>query len=281
MELGELQRRMTATYGERDRARGVPATVAWLTEELGELAQAVRKGSAEEQLHELGDVLAWLASLAEQLGLSLDDAVARYADGLPPLRRVPLPLPLTTLLCALITAWRRWTHTERSGRSAGVAAGVEGLGDLDRVEGGALAEVVAGEEEREAAAVGDGGVVAEAADVGDVAAGDLERGRHVVQLDAVGAGEDLAACAGESGRSNRALIDIEWPANTGTRTQRTDTSRSGRPRILRLSLRSFWSSSVSSAPSSMKLPACGMTLKAIVLGNFSAAGKLDRARRRG
>jgi len=83
MELGELQRLMAATYGEQDRARGVPATVAWLTEELGELAQAVRKGTAEDQLHELGDVLAWLASLAEQLGLSLDDAVVRYADGCP------------------------------------------------------------------------------------------------------------------------------------------------------------------------------------------------------
>ena len=83
MELGALQRQMAATYGERDRARGVPATVAWLTEELGELAQAVRKGSAEDQLHELGDVLAWLASLADQLGLSLEDAAARYADGCP------------------------------------------------------------------------------------------------------------------------------------------------------------------------------------------------------
>jgi len=83
MELDDLQRLMVATYGERDRSRGIPATVAWLTEELGELAQAVRKGSSEEQLHELGDVLAWLASLADQLGLSLDDAVARYADGCP------------------------------------------------------------------------------------------------------------------------------------------------------------------------------------------------------
>lgn len=83
MELGELQGRMATTYGERDRSRGVPATVAWLTEEIGELAQAVRKGTAEDQLHELGDVLAWLASLAEQLGLSLDDAVAPYADGCP------------------------------------------------------------------------------------------------------------------------------------------------------------------------------------------------------
>ena len=61
----------------------MPSTVAWLAEELGELAQAVRKGSVEEQTHELGDVLAWLASLAEQLGISLDDAASRYADGCP------------------------------------------------------------------------------------------------------------------------------------------------------------------------------------------------------
>jgi NTP pyrophosphatase (non-canonical NTP hydrolase) len=83
MELEELQRRISATYGARDRARGVPATVAWLAEELGELAQAVRKGTPEEQLHELGDVLAWLASLAVQLDLSLEDAVGRYAAGCP------------------------------------------------------------------------------------------------------------------------------------------------------------------------------------------------------
>jgi NTP pyrophosphatase (non-canonical NTP hydrolase) len=82
-DLATLQARIATTYGDADRARGVPSTVAWLTEELGELAQAVRKGSPEEQLHELGDVLAWLASLANQLGLTLDDAIARYADGCP------------------------------------------------------------------------------------------------------------------------------------------------------------------------------------------------------
>ncbi|HEY9557905.1 MAG TPA: MazG nucleotide pyrophosphohydrolase domain-containing protein [Acidimicrobiales bacterium] len=83
MELSELQALMAATYGEQDRERGIPATVAWLTEELGELAQAVRKGTPEQQLHELGDVLAWLASLADQLGLTLEDAAARYASGCP------------------------------------------------------------------------------------------------------------------------------------------------------------------------------------------------------
>lgn len=89
MELGALQRLMAETYGAQDRERGLAATVAWLSEEMGELAQAVRKGSPEDQLHELGDVLAWLASLAEQLGLSLDDAVARYASGCPKCGSIP------------------------------------------------------------------------------------------------------------------------------------------------------------------------------------------------
>ncbi len=70
---------MEALYGATDRDRGIPATVAWLAEELGELAQAVRKGTRDEQLHELGDVLAWLASLANQLDLNLDDSVQRYS----------------------------------------------------------------------------------------------------------------------------------------------------------------------------------------------------------
>ena len=89
MDLEQLQTLMTQTYGERDGRRGVPATVAWLAEEVGELARAVRKGSTDEQIHELGDVLAWLASLANQLGLSMNVAVARYADGCPKCGRVP------------------------------------------------------------------------------------------------------------------------------------------------------------------------------------------------
>jgi len=83
MELAELQDLMERLYGEADRKRGVPATVAWLCEELGELAQAVRKGTREQQLHELGDVLAWVASLANQMDLSLDEAVARYETNPP------------------------------------------------------------------------------------------------------------------------------------------------------------------------------------------------------
>jgi NTP pyrophosphatase (non-canonical NTP hydrolase) len=83
MQLDEFQALMRETYGERDRARGIDATVAWLAEELGELAKAVRKGTREEQLHELSDLLAWTASLADQLGLSLEEAASRYANGCP------------------------------------------------------------------------------------------------------------------------------------------------------------------------------------------------------
>tara|TARA_B110000438_G_scaffold116019_1_gene113612 strand:- start:537 stop:788 length:252 start_codon:yes stop_codon:yes gene_type:complete len=83
MELVEVQRLMEDLYGTADRERGIPATVAWLCEELGELAQATRKGTPEEQLHELGDVLAWLASLANQLDLSMDEAMARYVADPP------------------------------------------------------------------------------------------------------------------------------------------------------------------------------------------------------
>ena len=78
MQIDEFQQLMDRLYGTADRERGMPSTVAWLCEEVGELAQAVRQGTREQQLHELGDVLAWLASLANQLGLSLEEAADRY-----------------------------------------------------------------------------------------------------------------------------------------------------------------------------------------------------------
>jgi NTP pyrophosphatase (non-canonical NTP hydrolase) len=89
MNLADLQDVIERTFGERDRARGVPPTVAWLAEEIGELAQAVRKGSAEQQLHEFGDVLAWVATLANQMNIDLTAAVQRYAHGCPRCNKMP------------------------------------------------------------------------------------------------------------------------------------------------------------------------------------------------
>lgn len=89
VDLAELQRIIELTYGDRDRARGVPSTVAWLAEEMGELAQAVRKGDRASQLHEFGDVLAWVASLANQMDIDLTEAIERYAAGCPRCHATP------------------------------------------------------------------------------------------------------------------------------------------------------------------------------------------------
>lgn len=89
MDLRELQDVIERTFGDRDRARGVPASVAWLAEEVGELAQAVRKGTRDQQVHEFADVVAWIATLANQMGIDLTDAVDRYRDGCPRCSAIP------------------------------------------------------------------------------------------------------------------------------------------------------------------------------------------------
>ena len=93
MDLDDFQRLIGATYGERDQARGVPSSVAWLAEEVGELAQSVRKGSHDQQVHEFADVLAWLTSLANQVGVNLSEAAQRYAKGCPRCAAIPCACP--------------------------------------------------------------------------------------------------------------------------------------------------------------------------------------------
>jgi NTP pyrophosphatase (non-canonical NTP hydrolase) len=83
MELNELQALMRDTYGDRDVRRGADATFRWLTEEVGELARALRKGDRANLELEFSDVLAWLASLANLEGVDLNEAMTRYRDGCP------------------------------------------------------------------------------------------------------------------------------------------------------------------------------------------------------
>ena len=57
---------------------------------MGELARALRKGDRANLELEFSDVLAWLASLANQEGVDLDHAYGqRYADGCPKCHRKP------------------------------------------------------------------------------------------------------------------------------------------------------------------------------------------------
>ena len=84
MRLHDLQSLIRTMYHDKDAARGVEGTFMWLTEEIGELATALRSGTHEEQSLEFADVLAWLATIANVVGVDLEEAVARkYGPGCP------------------------------------------------------------------------------------------------------------------------------------------------------------------------------------------------------
>jgi NTP pyrophosphatase (non-canonical NTP hydrolase) len=83
MTLSEFQAIIRRTYHDKDSARGPLAAYAWLNEEVGELARAMRQGDPERIAEEVSDVLAWLTSLAGLLGVDLDGAAQRFADGCP------------------------------------------------------------------------------------------------------------------------------------------------------------------------------------------------------
>ena len=83
MDLVGFQTQMRVLYGSRDAERGLARTFAWFTEECGELSRALFRGDHDDRLTEFGDVLAWLASLADQAGVDLAEAAARYAQGCP------------------------------------------------------------------------------------------------------------------------------------------------------------------------------------------------------
>lgn len=84
MTLAEFQELIEQMYSEKDRQRGAAGTFLWLSEEVGELAAAIAEGSREEQAAEFADVLAWLVTLANVMGVDLTEAVqAKYGTGCP------------------------------------------------------------------------------------------------------------------------------------------------------------------------------------------------------
>lgn len=69
--MEDMQKMIKEIFGERDSERNIYKQIAWLTEELGELIQAIRKGSKEDEREEFADVLAWLISLANVRNIDL------------------------------------------------------------------------------------------------------------------------------------------------------------------------------------------------------------------
>ena len=97
--LESFQQLIHEMYFEKDKARGIPATFLWLSEEIGELAAALRETDPSEQSRiptdefnlrrknlaaEFADVLAWLATIANVAEIDLSQAVReKYGSGCP------------------------------------------------------------------------------------------------------------------------------------------------------------------------------------------------------
>ena len=79
--IREFQRRIEAAYLERDRRRGLHGTFLWFSEEVGELARALKTLEPENLKEEFADVLAWLSTLASMSGVDLADAAGAYMGG--------------------------------------------------------------------------------------------------------------------------------------------------------------------------------------------------------
>jgi NTP pyrophosphatase (non-canonical NTP hydrolase) len=94
MTIGEFQALIKKTYHARDKKRGVDKNFLWLTEEVGELAEGVRKRNKEEIFEEAADVLAWLATICSLSDVDLEKAVlAKYGKGCPRCREIPCGCP--------------------------------------------------------------------------------------------------------------------------------------------------------------------------------------------
>jgi NTP pyrophosphatase (non-canonical NTP hydrolase) len=93
VDVAALQARISATFGARDRARGLDGTFRRLVEELGEVAKAIRGGDRAAVALELSDLLAWTISVAALEGVDLDGALARYAKGCPRCGESPCRCP--------------------------------------------------------------------------------------------------------------------------------------------------------------------------------------------
>jgi NTP pyrophosphatase (non-canonical NTP hydrolase) len=94
MSLGDFQLLIRRMYLEKDIARGVEGTFMWFMEEVGELASALRNGTHAERMHEFADVLAWLTTMANVVGVDLTEAVTqKYGSGCPGCGRLVCTCP--------------------------------------------------------------------------------------------------------------------------------------------------------------------------------------------
>lgn len=90
MDICEFQDMMRQIYFHRDSKRGAKGTYLWLAEEVEELGEAIKGEDKKTLENEFADVLAWLASLANVVGINLEKAsVTKYNKKCPRCMQIP------------------------------------------------------------------------------------------------------------------------------------------------------------------------------------------------
>jgi NTP pyrophosphatase (non-canonical NTP hydrolase) len=91
VDIKEFQQMMRTLYFKRDRNRGIRGTYNWLVDEIVELGGELEKGTDEESTEkEFADVIAWLASLANIMGIDLEKAaINKYNYKCPKCQQSP------------------------------------------------------------------------------------------------------------------------------------------------------------------------------------------------
>lgn len=90
MQIHEFQEMMKRLYFKRDSERGINGTFNWLVDEVAELGEELKGADREATEKEFADVIAWLASLANIMGIDLEKAaLSKYDNKCPKCRGSP------------------------------------------------------------------------------------------------------------------------------------------------------------------------------------------------
>ena len=70
--IDEIQKLMINIYGKYD----INLSMLWMTEELGEVIAAIRKGLPEREIvEELGDLIVWIFNIGNILNIKIEDSM--------------------------------------------------------------------------------------------------------------------------------------------------------------------------------------------------------------
>lgn len=74
MHISEFQEMMKQLYFKRDSERGIKGTFNWLVDEVAELGEELKGNDRIATEKEFADVIAWISSLANIMGIDLEKA---------------------------------------------------------------------------------------------------------------------------------------------------------------------------------------------------------------